>query len=109
MAEVKTSGSIGEATWIPADVREVFVTAHDLSVEDHVRIQSAFQECTDLAVAKTVNLPSWATSADVRRAFELAHQRRCKGVTCFRDGCRETSFLAASTAARCAGPDCSVC
>jgi ribonucleoside-diphosphate reductase alpha chain len=105
-AAIRAGASIQDARQIPDDVKEVFVTAHDLSVEDHIVIQSAFQESTDLAVAKTVNLPNSATPQQVRRAYELAHRARCKGVTVFRDGCRESSFLEARA---CAGPECATC
>jgi ribonucleoside-diphosphate reductase alpha chain len=105
-AAIRAGASIQDARPIPDDVKEVFVTAHDLSVEDHIVIQSAFQESTDLAVAKTVNLPNSATPQQVRRAYELAHRARCKGVTVFRDGCRESSFLEARA---CAGPECATC
>jgi ribonucleoside-diphosphate reductase alpha chain len=110
-AEIAAGGSIQDARAIPLDVKEVFVTAHDLAVDDHIRIQAAFQESSDLAVAKTVNLPRGATPQDVRRAFEMAHHAGCKGVTCFRDGCRESSFLETSSrgALACSGPECAIC
>lgn len=110
-AEIRSGSSIQGSKRVPDDVKEIFVTAHDVSVEDHIRLQSAFQETTDLAVAKTVNLPHAATPQDVRHAYELAHRTGCKGVTCYRDGCRERPFLEASSrdTAGCEGPECPTC
>jgi ribonucleoside-diphosphate reductase alpha chain len=90
---------LAELSAIPDDVRRLFVTARDLSVADHLGVQGAFQEDTELAVAKTVNLPADATPDVVARAFVLAHELGCKGVTCFRDGCRDRPFLETRAAA----------
>jgi len=93
MSDVASTGTIRGLGYLPDDVKRLFVTAHDISPTWHVRIQGAFQRHTDLGVAKTINLDSDATVTDVRDAFLLAHEMGCKGITCFRDGCRETSFL----------------
>ena len=79
---------------IPGDVQELFATAHEISPSWHVRMQAAFQERTDLAVSKTVNLPREATAADIREVYLLAHSLGCKGVTVYRDGSRTVQVLA---------------
>jgi len=93
MDAVARSGSIRHLEGIPQDVKEVFVTAHDITPEWHVRMQAAFQKFTDNAVSKTVNLPRDATVADVRKVYNLSYELGCKGVTIYRDGSKENQVL----------------
>jgi ribonucleoside-diphosphate reductase alpha chain len=93
MEKVAARGSISGMSEIPEDVQEVFVTAHDIAPADHVAIQAAFQEFTDNAVSKTVNLPNHATRDDVREVLMLAYRSGCKGVTVYRDGSRDSQVL----------------
>jgi len=94
MADLAHGDRLGERTEVPPDVRALFATAHDIAPSWHVRMQAAFQEHTDLAVSKTVNLPRDATSADIREVYLLAHRLGCKGVTVYRDGSRAVQVLA---------------
>jgi ribonucleoside-diphosphate reductase alpha chain len=93
MQKIAEHGSIQGMEEIPADVRRVFVTAHDITAEDHIRMQAAFQKYTDNAVSKTVNFPKTATVEEVRNVYELAYQLDCKGVTIYRDGSRDQQVL----------------
>ncbi|MBI2353645.1 MAG: vitamin B12-dependent ribonucleotide reductase [Deltaproteobacteria bacterium] len=93
MKKIAEHGTVADIPEVPADVRRVFVTAHDINPENHIQMQSAFQLHTDNAVSKTVNFPNTATIDDVEKVYMLAYESGCKGVTIYRDGSRDEQVL----------------
>lgn len=93
MKKIAAEGTLAHISEIPEEIRRVFVCAHDISPEAHIRMQAAFQRHTDNAVSKTVNFPNSAARKDVRDVFLLAFRLGCKGVTIYRDGSRDGQVL----------------
>jgi len=81
---------------IPDNIKELFVTAHEISPEIHIKMQSAFQKSTDNAVSKTVNFPQEATREDITKVYMMAYQEELKGITIYRDRSREAQPMSTS-------------
>lgn len=93
MERIADTGTIHDFNEIPPDVRDVFVTAHDITPVEHIKMQAAFQRYIDNAVSKTVNFSHNALPKDVEDVYLLAYKLGCKGVTVYRDGSREEQVL----------------
>jgi ribonucleoside-diphosphate reductase alpha chain len=93
MRKIAQNGNTQALQEVPESIRKIFVTAHDISPEDHIRMQGAFQKFTDNAVSKTVNFPYEATVDDIAEVYQLAYELGCKGVTIYRDRSRAKQVL----------------
>ncbi len=91
--KVVEKGVIRDMHILPERIRKIFGTAHEIEVDWHIRTQSVFQKYTENAVSKTINLPHEATVDDVKKAYLLAWETDCKGITVFRDGCKDVQVL----------------
>ncbi len=98
MKKIAEHGTVQDIVEVPEDIRRIFVSAHDITPEDHIRMQAAFQKYTDNAVSKTVNFCTSATKEDVATVYRLAYQQGCKGVTIYRDGSRDQQVLSVAKA-----------
>ncbi|MFC1984655.1 vitamin B12-dependent ribonucleotide reductase [Chloroflexota bacterium] len=81
---------------IPDNIKRLFITAHEISPETHIKMQAAFQKSTDNAVSKTVNFSQEATQEDVAKVYMMAYQESLKGITIYRDKSREAQPMSTS-------------
>ncbi len=93
MKRLADGDKLADIDGVPDDIRRLFVTAHEVDPEWHIRMQAAFQKSTDNAVSKTVNFPSQATEKDIANVYMRAYEEGLKGITIYRDGSREGQVL----------------
>ena len=84
MQNLLDRGSLADLDAVPQATKDLFRTALDIAPENHLRIQAAFQQHTDNAVAKTVNMPQSATVQEVAAVYRRAWELRLKGITVYR-------------------------
>jgi hypothetical protein len=94
LERIASEGTLAHIDEVPEDVRDVFVCAHDITPEWHMKMQAAFQRHCDASISKTINFPKAAARGDVDKIYRLAFELNCKGVTVYRDGCRDHQPMA---------------
>jgi len=95
MKKVVESGTVVGHKEIPKKYQELFKCAQDISVEGHIKMQAALQPYVDSSISKTINMPNSATVEDVKKAYMMAWELGCKGLTIYRDGSRDVQVLTA--------------
>ncbi|MEW6400658.1 MAG: adenosylcobalamin-dependent ribonucleoside-diphosphate reductase [Chloroflexota bacterium] len=91
--QVMREGTCQHITEIPQAVRDTFVVSSDITAEEHVRMQAALQAFVDNSLSKTINFPEGAAEDDVAKAYMLAWELGCKGITVYVTGSREKVVL----------------
>lgn len=91
--DIAKTGSVQHINKIPKDIKEVFKVSNEIDVKDHIAMQAELQKHCSLAISKTINLNKDATKEEVSEAYMYAHKMGCKGVTVYRDGCRQNQVL----------------
>lgn len=99
MREVAKSGNLHNIN-IDPEIKRLFVTAHEIEPEWHVLMQATFQRYCDSGVSKTINLPSDASPEDIGKAYRMAKDLHCKGITVYRDQSKTQQVLYTGTASR---------
>ncbi len=97
LQDVLKTGTIQHRMDLPEDLRRTFVTAMDISADDHIRMQAAFQKHVDNSISKTINFKNSATKEDVLQGYILMWELGCKGGTVYRDGSRNEQVLNLNT------------
>ena len=86
-------GNMQNIKEIPEEVKRIFATAHEIPYEQHIRMQASFQKNVDNSVSKTINMPQDAKVEDVKKAYIMAYELGCKGITIFRYGSKKQQVL----------------
>ena len=91
--KIAQSGGIQHCKEIPKDVRDIFVTAQDISPQWHIKMQATLQKYVDNSISKTINFPRTASIKEIENAYMLAWKAKCKGITIYRDGSYEDQVI----------------
>jgi len=97
--KISKYGVVRSIDEIPGDIKKIFGTAQEIDYIWHIKHQAVFQKYTENAVSKTINLAKSATTQDIKKAYLLAWKMGCKGVTVFRDGCKDRQVINLGTEA----------
>lgn len=90
---VARTGSCQDIGYLSSSIKKIFVSAHDIKPEWHIKMQAGWQKQTENAVSKTINFPQKASILDVEKAYRLAWELGCKGITIYRSGSKEGQIL----------------
>jgi ribonucleoside-diphosphate reductase alpha chain len=106
--QVIQEGTCQRIAELPETIRETFVVSQDITAEEHVRMQASLQRFVDNSLSKTINFPSIASDEDVSKAYRLAWELGCKGITVYVTGSRQQVVLETAETAKSKGKDISI-
>jgi len=86
-------GSIQNIKEIPANIKKLFLTAHEIPWKAHIKMQASWQKHIDNAITKTINLSSDTTISIVEQAYMTAWESGCKGITIYRDRSKSSQVI----------------
>ena len=72
---------------------DFFVSAMELSPEEHADVQTTIQYWIDSSISKTVNAPRGFSVKDVQSIYERLYKNGAKGGTVYVDGSRDSQVL----------------
>lgn len=72
---------------------DIFVSAMELTPEEHADIQCVIQRWVDSSISKTVNAPRDYTVEDVEKVYMRLYEGKAKGGTVYVDGSRDAQVL----------------
>ena len=93
MEYLSDGGALKDRPEVPNEIKDIYITAPEISPEAHVGMQAAFQKHCDSGISKTINFPNDATIEDVHTAYLNAWKTGCKGITVYRAGSRDKEVL----------------
>ena len=102
--EIINKGTIQGLKDLPREMKDIFVVSMDISGENHMKMQSAFQNNVDNSISKTINLPNSATKEEVAQSFISAWKLGCKSCTVYREGSRVVQILNLGTGEKLISP-----
>ena len=97
MGYLANGGSLQDRDEVPQWAKNIYITAPEISPDDHVLMQAAFQQYVDSGISKTINFDNKATVKDIEGAYKLAWKTGCKGITVYRAGSRDKEVLVKGT------------
>jgi ribonucleoside-diphosphate reductase alpha chain len=93
MEKIAEGTDLKDLDEVPEDIKNIFITSHDIKPEAHIKTQATFQKHIDAGISKTINFPNSATKKDVEEAYLMADRLGLKGMTIYRDGSREKQVM----------------
>lgn len=93
LSKVALKGSCQDIEGIPVEIAKIFRGAQDIAFIDHILMQAEVQKYVENAVSKTINMPNNVCMEDISKSYLKAYELGLKGITIFRDGCKQGTVI----------------